>query len=72
MNGAWETRTLSEEATIEQRLAGLEVAVADLQRRLPAPTPSNWLDKLIGSISDKEAFLEVLALGRAYREADGA
>ncbi|HBE47848.1 MAG TPA: transferase hexapeptide repeat containing protein, partial [Cyanobacteria bacterium UBA11369] len=30
----------------------------------------NWLDKLIGSISDESAFLEALEYGRAFRQAD--
>lgn len=59
------------DAVLKQRLAAVEQAVADIQRRL-APTPAhlNWLDKVTGSISDEEAFLEALELGRTYRNAD--
>ncbi len=60
-----------DEATIEQRLNILEQAVADLQRRLPpVPGAANWLEKLTGSISDEQGFLEVLEFGRAFRHAD--
>ena len=56
---------------LEQRLKALEQAVAELQQRLPASSsPSSWLDKVVGSVTDDEAFLEALALGRAYRHAD--
>jgi hypothetical protein len=61
------------EATIEQRLAALEAAVRELQALVapPARTPApNWLEKVIGSISDHEAFQEALEYGRAYRHAD--
>lgn len=60
-----------DEAILEQRLAALECAVADLQRQLAgAPVPSNWLEKITGSISDEPAFLEALEFGRALRHAD--
>jgi hypothetical protein len=62
-----------DEAILEQRLAVLEHAVADLQGRLAAaPAPTNWLEKLTGSISDEAAFLEALEFGRASRQADRA
>ncbi|MEL7356443.1 MAG: hypothetical protein AAFN40_07755 [Cyanobacteria bacterium J06560_6] len=32
--------------------------------------PSNWLDNLIGSISDESAFLEALESGRIFRQSD--
>lgn len=59
------------DAPIEQRLAAVEAAVADLQRRLPPEdsTP-NWLEQVVGSFRDEPAFEEVLAYGRAYRNAD--
>jgi len=59
------------EAILEQRLAALERAVADLQQRsVSAPPAGNWLEKVTGSISDEAAFLEALELGRAFRSAD--
>ena len=48
-------------ATLEQRLITLEQVVFDLQHKFESkPSSDNWLDKLIGSISDDSAFLEAL------------
>ena len=59
------------ETTLEQRLMTLEQEVADLKRQAGSLTPtSNWLEKLIGSISDQPSFLEALEYGRAFRQAD--
>jgi hypothetical protein len=60
-----------DEMILEQRLAALESAVADLQRRLTeASATGNWLEQVTGSISDEPAFLEALEFGRALRKAD--
>lgn len=60
-----------DEATLERRLKTLEQEVSDLKRKTDSNfTSSNWLDKLIGSISDEAAFLEALEYGRSFREAD--
>jgi hypothetical protein len=60
-----------DEAILERRLATLEQEVADLKRKSQSNSISgNWLDKLIGSISDESAFLEALEYGRAFRQAD--
>jgi hypothetical protein len=60
-----------DEATIEHRLASLEQEVAQLKRKSDSNfIASNWLDKLIGSISDEPAFLEALEYGRSFRQAD--
>ncbi|MGC1307973.1 MAG: hypothetical protein WA885_12145 [Phormidesmis sp.] len=62
---------MSFETTIEQRLATLERIVSDLQEKLSSETaPENWLENLVGSISDESAFLEALEYGRAFRQAD--
>jgi hypothetical protein len=59
------------ETILEKRLVTLEQTVSDLQHKLESkPTSENWLDKLIGSISDEEAFLEALEYGRISRQAD--
>jgi hypothetical protein len=59
------------QATLEQRMSALEETVRELQNALAArrPTP-DWLDHVIGSMKDEPAFDEVLAYGRAVREAD--
>jgi len=59
------------EAPIEQRLAAVEAAVAELRRRLPSPpSTSSWLEQVIGSFKDEPAFEEVIAYGRLLRAAD--
>jgi hypothetical protein len=60
-----------DEAILERRLAIIEQEIANLKRQSESNfLSSNWLDKLIGSISDKSAFLEALEYGRAFRQAD--
>jgi hypothetical protein len=60
-----------DEGKLEQRLAALECAVAELQRQLAdGPASRDWLQRLTGSISDVSAFEEALELGRAFRNAD--
>jgi len=59
------------DSLIEQRLLVVEAAVAELQRRLPVPQPvPDWLKQITGSFKGEPAFDEVLAYGRAFREAD--
>ena len=57
--------------TIEERLAAVEAAVAELQKhrliQIPAP---DWLEQVIGSFQDEPAFEEVLAYGRAIRKGE--
>lgn len=58
-------------ATLEKRLINLEQVVFDLQHKFESkPSSDNWLDTLIGSISDDAAFLEALEYGRAFRQSD--
>ncbi len=60
-----------DETTLEKRLVTLEQAVAVLQQKFESEATSpHWLEKLIGSISDEEAFLEALEYGRAFRSED--
>lgn len=62
---------MSNQVTIEQRLATLEQTVADLKRQIiGVPVSSNWLEKITGSISDEAVFLEALEYGRLIRHAD--
>jgi hypothetical protein len=57
--------------SIEQRLAAVERAVADLQHQIanrgPAP---NWLERFTGAFNDEPAFAEVVRYGQAIRAAD--
>lgn len=61
------------QATLDERMTALEEAVCELQNdiatRKPAP---DWLDRVIGSMKDEPAFDDVLAHGRAIRQADTA
>ena len=59
-----------DETVLEHRLLTLEQAVSDLQRKVEGKPSENWLEKLVGSISDESAFLEALEYGRAFRQAD--
>jgi hypothetical protein len=62
---------MTNESAIEQRLANLESAVSELQRRINGAAPSeDWLEKVSGSVTDEEAFLEALEYGREFRQAD--
>ncbi|MEH2353019.1 transferase hexapeptide repeat containing protein [Nostoc sp.] len=64
-------KIMLDEANFEQRLAILEQTVANIKHQvIDAPTYSNWLEKVIGSISDEPAFLEALEYGRSLRHAD--
>jgi hypothetical protein len=59
------------QAHLEQRLTAVEQAVRQLQEAMRAREPaSDWLDRMIGSMKDEPAFDEVLAYGRAIRQAD--
>jgi hypothetical protein len=50
---------MSAETSIEQRLKALEVAVAELQRRLSAATPAaDWLEQITGSFKDHISILQ--------------
>ncbi len=58
-------------ATLERRLTTLEQLVFDLQHKSDSkPTADNWLESLIGSVSDDAAFLEALEYGRDFRQSD--
>jgi hypothetical protein len=62
---------MTKEEDVERRLAAIEQAVAEIQRRLAKmPDPDNWLDRVIGSVTDVEAFEEALKYGREFRDSD--
>jgi len=60
---------MSEKSTIEQRLIILEEAVNNIQNQINLPVKSdNWLDNVIGSISDEETFVKALEYGQKFRQ----
>ena len=59
-----------DEAILEKRLVTIEQAVSKLQLTVERRSSENWLEILIDSISDEEAFLEALEYGRAFRQVD--
>jgi uncharacterized membrane protein YcaP (DUF421 family) len=59
-----------DETVLENRLSNLEKTVSVLQSQIKEKSSENWLEKLIGSVSDEEAFIEALEYGRAFRQAD--
>lgn len=56
--------------SLEERLAAVEAAVAELQKQAAIPQPRNWLEQITGSFKDEPAFEEVLAYGREIRQGD--
>ncbi len=63
---------------LEERVSTLERELAEVKRlvaspnRLPEPSPlpppnSNWLDSVVGSMSEFPEFAEVIRLGREWR-----
>jgi hypothetical protein len=58
---------MSEEPTIEQRLAALEAEVARLKERLERLAPENWVERISGSMKDYPEFEEVVRLGQEFR-----
>lgn len=59
------------DAIFEQRLTAVEAAIAAIQHRLASSAPvPDWVERFTGSFKDEPAFAEVVAYGRAIREAD--
>jgi hypothetical protein len=55
---------------LEARLLAVETALQEIQRRLAPLLPApHWLDAMSGACKDEPACEEVIALGRACREA---
>jgi hypothetical protein len=57
-------------ASLEERLAAVEAAIAQLQQQIVIFQQINWLQQITGSFKDEPAFEEVLAYGRAIRQGD--
>jgi hypothetical protein len=59
------------DTTIEERLAAVEAAVAELREHLLIQPPApDWLEQIIGSFKDEPAFDELIAYGRAIRKGE--
>jgi putative addiction module component (TIGR02574 family) len=60
--------------TIEGRLEAVEQSIKELRRKVEArPVDPNWMDRFVGGFEDEEdrqAFEEVVRLGREFRMAD--
>lgn len=54
--------------SLEERLAAVEAAIAELQKQVATSQSTNWLRQITGSFKDEPAFEEVLAYGRAIRQ----
>ena len=61
--------SVAAEASIEQRLAAAEAAIAEIRQQLAPPAAGpDWLRKVSGIMKDKPGFQEMVAYGRAFRE----
>lgn len=58
--------------TLEQRVEQLELQLTQLTALLKTEQvlAPNWIDRLTGSISNDDLFLEALEYGRSFRVAD--
>ncbi|RAM48682.1 MAG: hypothetical protein C6Y22_26430 [Hapalosiphonaceae cyanobacterium JJU2] len=56
--------------SLEERLAAVESAIAQLQKQVSTPQTANWLQQITGSFKDEPAFEEILAYGTAIRQGD--
>ncbi len=56
--------------SLEERLAAVEAAIAQLQKQIAISQHANWLQQITGSFKDEPAFEEVLAYGQAIRQGD--
>ena len=57
-------------ASLEERLAIVEAAIADLQKQVESTHQTNWLENISGSFKNEPAFEEILAYGKAIRQGD--
>jgi phage shock protein A len=62
---------LEEEVTdLKQEIIDLKQEIVDLKQKNIDRPATNWMDKLVGSITDEAAFLEALDYGRSVRQSD--
>ncbi|MDX2271426.1 MAG: hypothetical protein NW237_05680 [Cyanobacteriota bacterium] len=57
-------------ASLEERLAVVEAAIAQLQKQITISQQTNWLQQITGSFKDEPAFEDILAYGQAIRQGD--
>ncbi|MEL7358827.1 MAG: hypothetical protein AAFN40_19990 [Cyanobacteria bacterium J06560_6] len=55
---------------LEERLAAVEAAIAQLQKQMSTAQQVDWLQQVTGSFEDEPAFDEVLSYGKAIRQGD--
>jgi hypothetical protein len=56
--------------SVEDRLAALEAAMAELQLRVQPTQTRDWVEEFSGSFQDEPEFDKVLAYGQAIRRGD--
>lgn len=56
--------------SLEERLAAVEAAIAQLQKQVATPQLTSWLQQVTGSFKDEPAFEEVLAYGQWDRQSN--
>jgi virulence-associated protein VagC len=57
--------------SVEERLAAVEAALAELQKQVVInPAKSDWVQQVTGSFEHEPEFEVVLAYGRAIRQGD--
>ena len=61
---------MSQREVLEERLAAVESAVAELQRAKPAAEDAKGIDAFRGTFRDEPAFDEVIRLGQEQRGED--
>jgi hypothetical protein len=61
---------MSTSISLEERLAAVEAAITEIQKKMADSQSHNWLQQITGSFKDEPAFDEVLAYGKDIRQAD--
>jgi hypothetical protein len=59
---------MATDTLLEERLAAIEAAIAQLQKQVLTPHSTNWLQQITGSFKNEPAFEEALAYGKAIRK----
>lgn len=61
---------MQEIETLERRVVELERGFADLRQQLASNQKVNWIERMKGCVTDREAFREATEFGRQYRYSD--